>query len=96
VSAAPTIADTLRPVTVLISDGGGDDLPDSVVLRYGVAAGLAVAIPFAASAPAGSNFLVRSPGGFAVGDRAIAIGRNGVCVKHKLQRSGRRYRASSR
>jgi type IV pilus assembly protein PilW len=86
--AAPTIADTLRPVTVLISDGGGDALPDSVVVRYGVAAGLAVAIPFAASAPAGSNFLVRSPGGFAVGDRAIAIGRNGVCVETQVAAIG--------
>jgi hypothetical protein len=78
--AAANIADTLRPVTVLITDGGRNDVPDSVVVRYGVAAGMAVAIPFAAPAPVGSNFLVRSPGGFGVGDRAIAVGRNGVCA----------------
>jgi type IV pilus assembly protein PilW len=78
--AAANIADTLRAVTVLITDGGRNDVPDSVVVRYGVAAGIAVAIPFAAPAPVGSNFLVRSPSGFAVGDRAIAVGRNGACA----------------
>jgi type IV pilus assembly protein PilW len=86
--AAASFADTLRPVTVLINDGGGDELPDSVVVRYGVAPGLAVAIPFAVSAPAGSNFLVRSPGGFAVGDRVIAVGRNGVCVETQVAALG--------
>ena len=75
-----SIVDTSRPVTILISDGGGNDKPDSVVVRYGVAAGTAVAIPFAAPASAGSNFIVRSPGGFAVDDRAIAIGRDGTCI----------------
>ena len=75
-----SVVDTLRPVAILITDAGRDDLADSVVIRYGVAAGIGAAVPFAAAAAAGENFLVQSPFGFAVGDRVIAIGRNGDCA----------------
>jgi type IV pilus assembly protein PilW len=74
------ITDTLRPVAVLITDGGSHDRPDSVVIRYGVASGLATAVPFAATAPAGANFVVRAPEGIAPGDYVIATSRTGVCA----------------
>ena len=75
-----SVADTLRPVSLLITDGGRDDVPDSLVARYGVASGTAVALPFAAPAPAGTHFLVRSAGGIAAGDRVVTVGRNGACA----------------
>jgi len=75
-----SVVDTLRPVATVITDGGRDDLADSVVIRYGVAAAIGAAVPFAAAAAAGENFLVQSPFGFGVGDRVIAIGRNGDCT----------------
>src|SRR5205823_72277 len=75
-----SVVDTLRPVAILITDGGRDDLPDSAVIRYGVAAAIGAAVPFAAAAAAGGNFLVQSPFGFEIGDRVIAIGRNGDCA----------------
>ena len=78
--ASSNVADTLRPIAVLIADSGRDDVADSVVVRYGVAPAIAGPSAFAAAAPAGANFLVQSPYGFAVGDRVIAIGRNGECA----------------
>ena len=78
--ASANVADTLRPVALLITDGGRDDVADSVVLRYGVSPAIAGAATFAAAAPAGANFLIRSPYGFAVDDHVIAVGRNGECA----------------
>ena len=78
--ASADVADTLRPVTVLIGDSGHDNAPDSIVVRYGVAPTIAGAATFAAAAPAGASFLVQSPAGFAAGDHVIAVGRNGVCA----------------
>lgn len=78
--APASIADTLRPVAVIITDSGRDDVADSIVIRYGVAGGIAGPTRFAADAPAGANFLVRSPYPFDVGDHVIAVGRNGECA----------------
>jgi len=78
--ASASIVDTLRPVTILITDGGRDDTADSVVIRYGVSTAIGAAVPFALDAAPGGNFLVRSPYGFAIGDRVIAVGRNGDCA----------------
>ena len=79
-AASANAADTLRPVAVLISDGGRDDVADTAVIRYGVAPSVAGPALFAAPAAAGANFLIQSPQGFAAGDRVIAIGRNGECA----------------
>jgi len=78
--ASTSIGDTLRPVAVLITDSGRDDVADSVVLRYGVSPAIAGPATFAAAAPAGASFLIQSPYGFATNDRVIAIGRNGECA----------------
>jgi type IV pilus assembly protein PilW len=78
--ASASIVDTLRPVAILITDGGRDDIADNVVIRYGVSTAIGAAVPFAADAAAGGNFLVQSPYGFAIGDRVIAVGRNGDCA----------------
>jgi len=77
--ASTNVADTLRPIAVLISASGRDDVADSVVIRYAVTAAIAGPATFAAAAPAGANFLIQSPYAFAVGDRIIAVGRNGEC-----------------
>ncbi|HEY4137133.1 MAG TPA: PilW family protein, partial [Casimicrobiaceae bacterium] len=77
--ASTNVADTLRPIAVLIGDSGRDDVPDSVAIRYAVTAAIAGPATFAAAAPAGANFLIQSPYAFAVGDRIIAVGRNGEC-----------------
>ena len=66
---------------MLITDGGSDDTPDGVVVRYGVGNGAAVAMPFAAAAPGGANFQVRSPLGFVSGDQVVAISRTGDCPR---------------
>ena len=75
-----SVVDTLRPVAILITDSGGDDIPDSVVIRYGVSSSIARAVPFAQAVGAGESFFVRRPFSFAVGDRVIAVGRNGDCA----------------
>jgi type IV pilus assembly protein PilW len=74
------IATTLRPIVALITDGGSDDVPDSLVVRYGVATGAGAAVPFAAAAPPGSSFTIAGTDGFAPGDRVIASSRRGDCA----------------
>lgn len=74
------IATTLRPIDVLITDGGAADRPDTLVLRQSLAHANAMPAAFAAAAPAGSNFRVESPDGFAAGDRVVAISRTGACA----------------
>jgi type IV pilus assembly protein PilW len=78
--ASASVVDTLRPVAIVITDGGSDGIADNVVIRYGVSAAIGAPVPFAATAAAGENFLVQLPFGFAVGDRVIAVGRNGDCA----------------
>ena len=74
------VATTLRPIPVLITAGATPALPDAVVVNYGVGAALATPMRFASAAPAGSDFRVHAPTGFAPGDRIIAIGPDGQCA----------------
>lgn len=79
--ATTDIGTVTRPIPVLITEGASDDAPDSVVVRYGVGNGTAVAMPFASAAPGGANFQVQSPLGFASGDQVVAISRTGACPR---------------
>lgn len=78
--AAASITTSLRPILVLITDGGAPDRPDSLVLRQTFAHALAFPAAIASAAPAGTHFRVESPDGFAIGDRVFAITRGGNCV----------------
>jgi type IV pilus assembly protein PilW len=78
--AVADIATTLRPIDVLITDGGAPDRPDSLVVRQSLAHTSAAPAPFVAAASAGSDFHVGAVDGFAAGDRVIAISRTGHCA----------------
>lgn len=79
----PVVADaavTLRPVDVLITDGGAADRPDSLILRQSFARVAAMPAAFASAAAAGANLRVESPDGFNAGDRVVAVTRSGNCA----------------
>ena len=79
----PAIADvatTLRPVAVLITEGGGANRPDSLVVRQTFARRLALPVAVAAAADAGTHVRAQSPDGFTAGDRIVAVTRTGNCV----------------
>lgn len=81
--ACPVVADaaaTLRPIDVLIGDGGAADRPDTLVVRQSFARHMALPAALASAAPAGTALRVESTDGFAVGDRIVAITRSGACV----------------
>jgi len=78
--ASGNVVDTLRPVAILITDSGRDDIADGVVIRYGASSAITGAVPFAQPVGAGESFFVHAPFAFAVGDRVIAVGRNGDCA----------------
>jgi type IV pilus assembly protein PilW len=78
--AAASIAAALRPISVLVTDGGAADRPDTIVVRQTFAHALALPAAIASCAPAGTSFLVESPDAFAAGDRVIAITRTGNCA----------------
>ena len=78
--ATADIATSLRPVHVLITDGGAADRPDSLVVRQTFAHALALPAAIASAASAGASFSVESPDAFAVGDRVLAITRTGNCA----------------
>ena len=88
------IANTLRPVTVLISE-------TEAATMCPTAWWFAMALPPVLRSrslsprphPRDPNFLVRSPGGFAVDDRAIAIGRDGTCIAPRAVVAARLARA---
>jgi len=77
--ATPDAATTLRPIPVVVTDGGAADRPDSIVVRQSLA-------PFAGPAalanatPAGAHLRVEGIGGFTAGDRIVAISRTGACA----------------
>jgi type IV pilus assembly protein PilW len=83
--ASSEILSTLRPIDVLIADGGSPDHPDSVVVRQSFQHTMAMPAALASAAPAGANLRVQSPDGFAVGDRVVAITRTGACIATQLQ-----------
>ena len=70
-----------RPIAVVFTSGGAPDVPDSVVLRYAV--GNATVLPerFAAAAPSGAAFALRTAMGFAAGDQIIVSDRRGACAR---------------
>ena len=78
------IATTLRPIDVLITDGGGADRPDSLVIRQSRASNGAAPAAFAAAAPPGADFRVESADGFSIADRVIAISRTGSCAMAEI------------
>lgn len=78
--AASDIAQSLRPVSVMIVDSGRADLPDTLTVRRVLQSRIAAPAAVAAASAAGTPFYVRSPDGFAAGDRVIAVGRDGSCA----------------
>lgn len=78
----PVTADaaaTLRPVAVMISDGGDPDRPDGLVVRQSLAS-LPIPAAFVAAAPSGAHFRVETVDGISIGDRVVAISRTGTCA----------------
>jgi hypothetical protein len=74
------IRTTLRPFSVLIVAGASPATPDALVVSYGAASALATPMPLASAAPAGAEFRVHAPIGFAAGDRIVAVGPDGQCA----------------
>ena len=72
-------ATTLRPIPVVVIDGGAPDRPDSIVVRQSLAI-FAAPAALANATPAGAPLRVESVGGFTAGDRIVAISRTGTCV----------------
>lgn len=78
--AGADIATTLRPVYVLIADGGAPDRPDSLVVRQSLARTGGVTAAFVADALPASPFRIAAVDGYAAGDRVVAISRTGECA----------------
>ncbi|HET8832564.1 MAG TPA: hypothetical protein VFN86_10840, partial [Casimicrobiaceae bacterium] len=76
---AADVATTLRPLAVLITDGGRADRPDSLIVRQSLAPSTVAARLFSA-APAGSSWTIEAVDGFNVDDRVIATSRDGRCA----------------
>ena len=72
-------ATTLRPITVVITDGGAIDKPDSLVVNYAVSSRIVVVSLFTVSAAPGADFFIQTPNGLFVGDRIVAISQTGDC-----------------
>ena len=72
-NATGSMANSLRPIPVLVTDGGGAANPDSFVVNYSLAQRVVATVPFAGSSAPGSDYQVQSPNGFSAGDLVIAI-----------------------
>lgn len=72
-------ATTLRPIPLLITDGGAPDASDSVDVYYGVAPILVTSVELRNNAPPGTTFRVQSPMGFAKNDLFVVGNDAGVC-----------------
>lgn len=86
--SATDVAASLRPVSVLIFDGGSANQPDSIAIRAARAPHMAMPAAFATEASSGANFRVESPDGIATGDRVIAITRTGQCAAAQVTGAG--------
>lgn len=78
---AASFAANLRPIPVLIQDGGADDAPDTVSVFYGVNRRLVT--PVGTRPPvhvAGAPFLTQSPMGWAAGHSFIIANSNAAAV----------------
>lgn len=73
------IGSTLRPIPVLITDGGADNKSDTFVVNYSVSRRIVTPAPFTAAAAAGADFVVQSPTGFNKNDFVVAIDGAGNC-----------------
>ena len=74
------MATTLRPLSVLITDGGSADTPDSFVVNYSGSSTLVAPALFAGPPPGPTTFNIVSPGGgFQVKDAVVAISMTGRC-----------------
>jgi len=73
------IATTLRPVSLVITDGGRADRPDTLAVRRSFST-RPLPARFVAAAAAGNSFQVEAVDGFAIGDRVIASSRTGQCA----------------
>jgi type IV pilus assembly protein PilW len=71
---------TMRPIPVLITDGGADDRSDTLVVNYGVSRRLVTPAPVVVDAPAGADFTVQSPTGFRKNDLVVVIDGAGTCA----------------
>jgi type IV pilus assembly protein PilW len=70
--SAPT--PSLRPIPVLITDGGADDKPDSMIVNYSTTQRVIAPVLFTKVALAGdTSVTVQSPTGFAAGDQVVSI-----------------------
>jgi type IV pilus assembly protein PilW len=67
---------SLRPIPLLITDGGGATNPDTFVVNYSVAQRRTT--PATASTQ-GANYIVQSPNGFSANDLIVAIDGAGNC-----------------
>src|SRR4051812_2150554 len=73
------IATTLRPVSLVITDGGRADRPDTLAVRKSFST-QALPARLAAGAVVGDSFQVEAVDGFAVGDRIVASSGTGQCA----------------
>lgn len=74
------IRTSLRPIPVLITAGATSDAPDSFVVSYAVASTVPAPMAFAADAPGGSSYRIRSPLGFRGNDMIAAVSLTGHCA----------------
>lgn len=78
--ATASAATSFRPIPVLITDGGADDVSDAFVIGYSQAQRVVTPVPFLAPAAAGADYDVQSPLGFKTGDLVLAISMAGNCA----------------
>ena len=80
-------ATTLRPIPVLITDGGGPTIPDQFVINYGISNQVIFA-PFKAASGTNAAYTVHAPIGFRAGDIIVAISGGspgaGTCAVSKV------------
>lgn len=75
----------LKPIPVLITDGGAPNTPDSLITLYSNARRVVSPVLFSAAAPIGStSFQIQSPNGFFDQDWVVATDRVNVCVLRQL------------
>jgi type IV pilus assembly protein PilW len=78
--ASADFATSLRPLAVLVTDGGSPTRSDSIAIREALGPGVAIGAAFAAPASAGGDFIVEATDGFAIGNRIVAVSRTGNCA----------------
>lgn len=81
-------ATTLRPIPVLIVDGGGPAVPDKFVVNYSAANQAVPPAPFKADSGINADYVIHAPIGFRVGDLVVAISggspAGGICAISKV------------